>query len=151
MAGREDIVKDAYAIKDFEWKPLYPNNMPDNGLTGYYAVKLHEMEEGVLSGRKYTILFQHEMDEDGMILADAGVEYYILFEKCYTEVVGMGVHPEPSNDVDIFSTYERGTLNNLEVNDYGCFICVCKTLEQAKKMAVSNYQAVFGYVLSYLL
>lgn len=151
MAEIEDIVKDAYGVKDFDWKPLYPNNMPCNGLMGYYAVKLHELEEGVLSGRKYTILFQCEMDEDGITLENAGVEYYVLFEKCYDEIVGLGVHPAPSDNVSMFSTHEGGTLNALEVNGYGRFCYVCKTLEQAKRLAVMNYQMVFGYALSHLL
>lgn len=150
MSDIEEIVKDAYALKELEWKPLYPNNMPCNHLEGYYALKLHELEEGVVSGRKYTILFQRKIDEEGMIISEE-VEYYVLLEKSYCEIVGALQHPEPSNASIDSETERSNTLHSLEVNDYGRFSCVCKTLEAAKKMAIKNYQGVFGYALSYLL
>lgn len=57
-------------------------------------MKLPELEEGVVSGRKYTILFQRKADEEGMINSEE-VEYYILLEKSYYEIVGALQHPEP--------------------------------------------------------
>lgn len=152
MSSTREIVEDAYAMVGFEWKPLYPNNMPCNGQEGYYAVKLHELDEdGVLSGRKYTILYQRE-SEGGCIKPDAKIEYYILFEKSYYEIVGRKEHPEPSDECDIMEELEDGsTLRSIELNDYGSFSWVCKTLDEAKEMALQRYQSVFGYAMSFLI
>ena len=55
----QKIVEYAKALKpeDMEWKPLYPNNMPGNGLMGYAAYL--ELPDGS-GGRHYTILLQHK-------------------------------------------------------------------------------------------
>lgn len=152
MSSTREIVEDAYKMTGFDWKPLYPNNMPCNGQEGYYAVKLHELEDGITSGRKYTILYQRETDEEGCMKADGKIEYYVLFEKSYYEILGRKEHPEPSDECDIMSDdWTENTLHDSEVNDYGGFCWVCKTLDEAKKMALARYQAVFGYALSHLL
>ena len=152
MSSTREIVEDAYKMTGFDWKPLYPNNMPCNGQEGFYTIKLHELEEGVISGRKYTIFFQRETDEEGCLKADGKIEYYVLFEKSYFEILGRKEHPEPSDEDDIMSDdWKENTLHACEVNDRGHFSWVCKTLDEAKKMALERYQAVFGYALSHLL
>lgn len=152
MSSTREIVEDAYSMTGFDWKPLYPNNMPCNGQEGYYAVKLHELEDGVTSGRKYTILYQRETDEEGCLKEDAPIEYYVLFEKSYLEVQGRMEHPEPSDEDDFMGDdWKENTLHACEVNDYGSFSWVCKTLDEAKNRALKQYQLVFGYALSHLL
>ena len=152
MSSIREIVEDAYSLKQLEWKPLYPNNMPCNLLSGYYALKLLELEKGVVGGRKYTILFQQKTDEEGMILSgNSEIEYYSLFEKSYDAIVGNLEHPKPCNEDVHFEILAENTLNSLEVNDYGTFSWVCKSLDEAKERAVKNYQAVFGYALSHIL
>lgn len=145
MSSIREIVEDAYQMTEFDWKPLYPNNMPCNGKEGYYAVKLHESDDGVISGRKYTILFQRETDEEGCLTEDAPIEYYVLFEKNYLEVQGRIEHPEPSNEsCPLDALEDSNTLNILEINDYGRFSFVCKTLEEAKKMARRDIRLYLG-------
>lgn len=152
MSSTREIVEDAYKMTGFDWKPLYPNNMPCNGQEGYYAIKLHELEDGVISGRKYTILYQRKTNEEGYLTEDAPIEYYVLFEKSYLEIHGRKEHPEPSDEDGFMSNdCKENTLHACEVNDYGSFSQVCKTLDEAKKMALERYQAVFGYALSHLL
>lgn len=152
MPSTREIVEDAYKMTGFDWKPLYPNNMPCNGQEGFYAIKLHELEDGVTSGRKYTILYQRKTNEEGCLTEDAPIEYYVLFEKNYLAIQGRKEHPEPSNEsCPLDALEDSNTLNVLEINDYGSFSWVCKTLDEAKKMALERYQAVFGYALSHLL
>ena len=45
--------------KDFIWKPAHPNNMPQNGIDGYYCI----IRTSSTCARKYTILFQYRIDE----------------------------------------------------------------------------------------
>ena len=62
-----EFVENAYKTteNDLIWKPIYPNNMPDNGVEGYYCLMLHKDKEGKYSGRKYSIVFQYEEAEKG--------------------------------------------------------------------------------------
>ncbi len=74
----QKIVEYAKTLKpeDMEWKPLYPNNMPGNGLMGYAAYL--ELPDGS-GGRHYTILLQHKEDERGCMLEE--MELYVLLER----------------------------------------------------------------------
>jgi hypothetical protein len=77
----QKIVEYAKTLKpeDMEWKPLYPNNMPGNGLMGY-AARL-ELPDGSGS-RYYTIRLQYKEDERGCMLEE--VELYVLFERTHS-------------------------------------------------------------------
>lgn len=137
------------SVDDFVWKPLYPNNMTCNGLKGYYSMKLHSNEDGTVSGRKYTILFQHKLDENGCSLSD--IDLYIFFEKSYYDIKGSLEHPEPNDkfDLSIFNCDDTLTAN--EVNDYGSFIRACKSLDEAKELALRQYKMIYGYVMSHFI
>lgn len=149
---REFVKKaNALTLDDLNWKPLYPNNMPCNGLNGYYCLILHTDSKGITYGRKYTIEFQYKETDLGTGITNRkDIDRYILFEKSYSEIHGSCEHPEPSND---FNLWEDGinTLNAAEVNDYGRFVYAYKDLEFAKKRALTQYKAVYGYAMSYII
>lgn len=94
-----------------------------------------------------------DMVDEGKIAMRPAVELsYLSFEKSYYEILGRKEHPEPSDECDIMSdNWTENTLHDSEVNDYGGFCWVCKTLDEAKKRALKQYQIVFGYALSHLL
>lgn len=153
MTNRE-IVEKAYKtnVDDLIWKPIYPNNMRGNGLDGYYCLMLHKDKEGKVSGRKYSIVFQHEEVEKGTGLINLNkINGYILFEKVYCEIVGPLDYPEAlENDApDLW--HSKNTLSSSDMNDKGSFIYAYDNIEDAKKRALHQYQAIYGYVLSYMI
>lgn len=133
------------------WKPYHANNMIQNGLDGYYTVILKKDKDGKVSGRKYTILFQYESDNNGLILNKDKPELYILFEKSYYDVKGPLEHPQPSFGENLkFFEDENITLSDCEVNSFGTFVHAFKNVEDAKERALRQYQHIYGYVASFL-
>lgn len=137
-------VERAYALRpeDLEWKPYYPNNMLQCGQEGWYCVIQGPNGE---FARKYTIVFQYPENEDCAACPNQGIDRYILYERCYSGNNGPIAYPEPSRESAGPSSPALG------VNDFGRFVYAHKTLEQAKKRALSSYQAVYGYAMSHLL
>jgi len=152
---KEDIEK-AYAVEleDMTWKPIYPNNIKGNGVAGYYCLMLHKDENGKVSGRKYCIIFQHEEEEIGTGLINPNkIEQYILFEKSYRKIEGHLDYPKPIEYGEPNDIWNRdgNTLCSLDMNDYGSFVYAYKNIEDAKKRALNQYKAIYGYVLSYFI
>lgn len=153
----EQVVKGAYElnVEDLTWKPLYPNNMKGGEVVGIYCLVLYENEDGTYAGRKYTIYYQLPLDSDRALKKEEP-ELYILFEKCYYNLVNRE-HPEPTDDFsdiinEITKKYDyREELNHVELNDYGTFHRAYKKIEDAKKGAVNCYKAVFSYAMSHML
>lgn len=135
-----ETVRRAYALTadQLDWKPYYPNNMPQNGQEGWYCI----IQNGD-HARKYTITFQYPVVDD-ISRPDLGVDRYILFEKLYHDLEGPLEYPEPTPDFDIL-------YSGCDINSFGKFVYAHKTLDDAKRSAVSQWQAVFGYALSHLL
>lgn len=135
-----EAVERAYALtaEDLDWRPYYPNNMPQNGQEGWYCV----IQDGD-HARKYTIKFQYPL-VDGASRPDLGVDRYILFQKLYHGLEGPLEYPGPAPDFDIFHS-------PCDINSFGDFVYAHKTLEDAKRQVVWQWQAVFGYALSHLL
>lgn len=139
---------------DFVWKELYPNNMPCNGIEGYYCL----VNVGNNCARKYTIKFQKEtLKKDGSngILNNRNrvttpVEFYILLEQNYSNIKGEIKIPEPSNDFLFKSLNNDNTFSNCSVNTYGSFIRVYKDLEGAKTGAYGQYIEIYGFVSAHL-
>ncbi len=123
------------------WKPYFPNNMLQNGQEGWYCV----LQKGD-HARKYTITFQYPLDEEGLSRPDWGIDRYILFEKLYFDLKGPLTYPEPHED----DSWEMLTAAD-DLNDFGGFVYAHRTLEDAKKRALRQWQAVFGYALSHLI
>lgn len=152
MTNRE-IVEKAYAtnLEDMIWKPIYPNNMRGNGLDGYYCLMLHKGNDGKVSGRKYSIVFQNEEVEKGTGFVDPNkINAYILFEKVYCEVVGPLDYPEAQEDYAPDLWKSENTLNSADMNDKGSFVYAYDNIEDAKKRAMCQYKAIYGYVLSHM-
>ena len=153
----EEVVNGASELKaeDLDWKPLYANNMLPGPVNGMYCLVLHENRDGTYAGRKYTIYYQLPVDKDGVIRRKEP-ELYILFEKCYSNLVNKN-HPEPTNDFsDIIDEISKESVYNeelthAEINDYGRFHRAYKDIEDAKKGAIRCYKAVFGYAMSHML
>ena len=149
-----EIVRKAIELtpENLEWKPLYPNNMPCNGLDGYYCLILNTDSEGKVFGRKYTICFQYKEVEEGIGCVNTKeIDRYILFEKSYFEIIGSTIHPEPSDDSWNLWEESENTLNAAEVNDYGNFVYAYETLDGAKKRALRQYKVIYGYAMSHML
>ena len=134
-----------------EWKPIYPNNMLPNGIDGYYCLVLCQNKNGTYSGRKYSIVFQHEERESGTgFINKEKVDRYVLFEKIYTEIIGPLEYPEPTDEAPELFKECINTLNAYDVNDYGGFVYAYETIEMAKKRAQVQWDHIYGYVASFL-
>lgn len=156
MTNRE-IVEQAYQteLSNMVWKPIYPNNMKCNGIDGYYCLMLHKDKEGKVSGRKYSIVFQNEEVEKGTGLVNPNkINGYILFEKVYREIVGPLDYPEATDrePLDLWHYNENeNTLHSSDMNDKGSFVYAYDNIEDAKKRALCQYKAIYGYVLSHMV
>ena len=146
-----EIVKRAneLTLEDLVWKELHPNNMKSNPLEGYYCLILHKDESGRVSGRKYTITFQYKEIEPGLTSMNSEIEAYILHEKSYINIVGPLEHPEPNNDIRWSN--DGITFDDYEVNDTGSFIRAFWNIEDAKKRALIQYKAIYGYAMSHIV
>lgn len=151
--GIKKTVEYANNIKpeDLIWKPIYPNNLIENEIVGYYALLLIHHENGPVSGRKYSILFQYKEIEKGTGCVTKDIECYILFEKTLGEIIGPLDYPPPRE-------YEAGlpwnkdiTLNDGGVNDYGGFVRAYWNIKDAKNRALVQFRATYGYAMSHLI
>ena len=143
--------KNGEANKLFEWKPLHPNNMKCNGLSGYYCLMIRQKDDGTYYGRKYTIEFQHKEVEPGTGYIDPQtIDRYILFENTYPEIIGTLEYPEPTNEDHGLFNDDKNTLSAYDVNNYGGFVYAYETLELAKKRAEVQYYHIFSYVASFI-
>ena len=148
-----EFVENAYKTteNDLIWKPIYPNNMPDNGVEGYYCLMLHKDKEGKYSGRKYSIVFQYEEVEKGSGLINTDkINAFILFEKVYREIIGPLDYPSSINE-ESNPLYSKNTLNSYDMNSFGSFVYAYDNIEDAKKRALFQYKAIYGYVASYMI
>lgn len=153
MTNRE-IVEKAYAtnIEDMVWKPVYPNNILGNGIEGYYCLMLHKDKVGKISGRKYTIAFQYEEVEKGTgFVNPEKINGYILFEKVYREIVGSLDYQGPYEGYVPDLWKSENTLSSSDMNDKGSFVYAYDNIEDAKKRAMCQYKAIYGYVLSHMV
>ena len=147
--GIKETVQYAKNLKkeDLKWQPLYPNNMPVNGLQGCYCCLWIKNRDGKYDGRKYTVLFQEKEDERGCTIKGE-VEFYILFEKSYHWLDKPLVHPEPSdNRILSIGRHEEG----YDVNDYGTFVRAYTSENKARERALLQFKMVYGYALSRLI
>ena len=111
---------------DFNWKPIYANNLIQNGQDGWYAI-LHAKKDGKFYVCKWSILFQREELEPMYQAQDAETESYILFMERYFDLAEPIIYPEPSNETSFY-----------DVNEYGSFVRAYKTLEEAKSGAIAR-------------
>ena len=124
--------------EDVEWKNLYPNNMPDNGLSGYYMLLFRGNRDGSIYGCKFTIAFQEEEIMPLRTRSGAQIEAYNLFCKRYLDVTGELQYPEPSNELVLMAGESKTFEDPNGVNDYGDFVRSYRTLEDAKTGALAR-------------
>lgn len=135
--GAIDAYRKARDLKDLDWKPYYPNNIPSNGLEGYYVIV-----NGDNSARKFTILFQYGQDEDGLVRKGDEPELYILFCKIYPEK--KEEYKQPSEDSSMITNYE-------DINEFGDFIRAYHDIDKAKREAIRQFKMIYMYCMSFIL
>lgn len=143
--------KDTYNIKleDLNWKPIHPNNLESNPIEGYYCIILHKLNDNTISGRKYSILFQHEEISMGLI-DRSKIERYNLFEKSYSSVEGNLDYDAPRKMFTNTFWNDDRTFSDNDINSYGSFVRSYDNIEDAKARALGQYKAVYGYALSFI-
>lgn len=129
---------------DFQWKPLYPNNMPSNPLAGIY-LDMFFKEGDHFQYVKFTIEYKSRCDENGFSHPDEGVKYYVLHLLEENNLEEMFEIPEPSEEYHPFEHTNADVLN-----DYGRFRYVFDDEETAKKV-VSNELLQKIYPATYIL
>lgn len=128
----------------FEWKPIYPNNMPCNPQNGIYVDMFFE-REGKYTYLKYSIQYQSRCDKDGLSHPEEGPQFYILHELRENDIEEKFDIPEPSNDFRW-----DNHLANL-VNNYGRFRYAFNDEETAKSVVSHELLSLiypYGYILS---
>ena len=136
-AKRRESERITLTPNDMVWNPLYPNNMPNNGLAGYYSLLFKKNDDGSVYGCKWTIKFQKEEEKPMWQQTDAKTEMYILFMKRYFNVQGPLYYPKPQNNTT-FRFESEETFRNETVNDTGDFVRAYHTLEEAKEGAAAR-------------
>jgi hypothetical protein len=129
--------------KNFEWRPIYPNNMIQNGIEGIFTDMFFE-NNGKYRYIKYSIIYQPRCDSDGMSHPEEETAFYILHELRINDLEEKFQIPEPGKHMDWENPYA-----NL-VNDYGRFRYAFSEEETAKSV-VSNELVMMIYPYGYLL
>ena len=120
-------LKDVYikAISnDFEWKPIYPNNLLCNGVEGVYTDMFFKQGD-TYTYIKYSIEYARRVDSRGLIHPEEPIKYYVLHELILRDLPEPFEIPEPSNKSNFYS-------NAHYVSNYGRFRCVFDDEETAK-------------------
>ena len=128
---------------DFEWKNIYPDNMPCNGVKGKYT-EMFFKKDGKYTYIKYSIEYCSRCDEDGLSHPEEGTKYYVLHELIKHDLEETFKIPEPSNE---FLWDE--SLACL-VNEYGRFRYVFDDEKTAKKVAANDLLMLI-YPYTYIL
>lgn len=128
---------------DFEWKPMYPNNVLCNTLDGVYTDMFFE-HDGKYQYIKYSIQYQSRCDQDGLSHPEEGTAYYILHELRLFDLEEKFVIPEPNDKFEL-----ENDLAHM-VNSYGRFRYAFSDEETAKKV-VTNELVQMLYPYTYIL
>lgn len=147
MSERIEWMKRIYKTavrKELEWKPIYPNNMPCNGMEGVYTDMFFE-QDGSYTYFKFSIQYCAKCDENGLTRRDEGIRYYVLHELRRSNLEERFEIPTPSDETDVLH-------DNLAlfVNNYGRFRYVFDDVETAKSV-VANELLQYIYPFTYLL
>lgn len=120
----------------FLWKPLYPNNMPQNSQFGEYALLFKE-HEGKVVGYKFSVVYQRkEVSPLRLAGCDALIERYNLFEQRYDDVFGPLAVTSDNKKLGIKGDFDWAcTLHDYTVNHPGNFIRSFETMDEAKAYA----------------
>jgi hypothetical protein len=130
--------------KNFEWKPIYSNNMLQNGIAGIYTDMFFEWD-GKYRYIKYSIEYQSRCDGDGLSHSEEGTAFYILHALVIDDLEEKFEIPEPDNHFDWEDTYAN------MVNNYGRFRYAFSDEETAKSVVSHELLGMiypYGYLLS---
>ena len=125
---------------DLEWKNIYSNNMPCNGIEGIYTDMFFE-KDGKYTYWKFSIEYMARCDSEGTLHPKDGIKYYVLHELNIDDLEETFQIPEPSDKLDL-----NDDLRFL-VNDYGNFKYVFDDVETAKSAA---QHALLGIIYPYI-
>lgn len=128
---------------EFEWKNIYFNNMPCNGVTGIYTDMFFK-EENEYTYIKYSIEYCSRCDKKGVSHPEEGIRYFVLHELKIDNLDEKFDIPEPSN------TPPGDGSAAYRVNSYGRFRYVFDDEETAKSVAV-NELLMWIYSYTYIL
>ena len=133
--GRNEIRPD-----DLKWLDRHPNNMESNGVDGCYSLVFKRNYDGKIYACKWTIEYQEEEIEPGMISSDSKIESYNLFMMRIFEVKGLLHYPAMIKRGENHNFMEESddTFTHDGVNTCGEFVCSYRTLEEAKTGAASR-------------
>ncbi len=116
-----------------EWKPLYINNILSNSIIGYYTFLFKKQADDSISGYKWTVVYQPEESEYGLMKKPVTIEVYNLYFKEYRNVAGVLGYREPGHTN--WQCYAKSTIQD-GVHSYGKFVRSYKTFELAKGAAL---------------
>ena len=116
--------------ENWQWKPLYYNNMPSNGVVGVYSDMFFE-NNGDYDYIKFTIQYISRCDESGISHPEEGVKYYILHSLMIYDLQKTFAISGPTDDYLPFIQENKSKL----LNDYGRFRYVFDDEETTKKVA----------------
>lgn len=106
---------------NFEWHPLYLNNMPGNGVAGTYT-DMYFVRDGHFQYVRFTIEYVARCDKNGISHPEEGVKYYVL------------------HMVDL--------IDQDTADDYGIFRYVFDDKKTAKKVIVNELlQMIYPFTL----
>lgn len=147
MSDRLQWMKDVYTKaqnNDFDWKPIYPNNILSNGVVGIFTDMFFELDNK-FQYIKFSIQYQPRCDKDGISHPAEGTAFYILHELTINDLDEKFEIPEPSEKFDI-----ENDISFL-INNYGRFRYAFSDEETAKCAAAAQLIHMiypFGYLLS---
>ena len=116
--------------EDLQWVEYHPNNIKSNPLEGFYSLMFMVKDDKIYCC-KWTIQFQWEEVEPGVISRNSPINAYNLFLQRYFEVNGPMCYPELSEHFDWKEDGEK-TFTADGVNSAGDFVYSYRTLEEAK-------------------
>jgi hypothetical protein len=146
MSELLSMMKEVYIKAEnnnFEWRPIYPNNMIQNGIEGIFTDMFFE-NNGKFRYIKFCIIYQSRCDRNGLSHPEEGTAFYILHVLIKDDLEEKFQIPEPGNHMDWENPYA-----NL-VNNYGRFRYAFNDEETAKSV-ISHELLMMIYPYVYLL
>ena len=144
MSELLEFLKPIYstAIKnDFVWKPIHPNNMLENPISGVYT-DFNFKDKDKYRYVKYSIQYQSMCDSNGLSHPELGTKYYILHE---FQIISNDpiIVPEPTGN------FTFGAFDGY-INDYGRFRYAFDDEATAKSVACKELLQII-YPYTYIL
>lgn len=126
-------MSDILKKEDLKWKVKNSNNIKGNSLEYWYTT-YHNGD----SSRKYYIIPQYRMLENGCVDIHSEPELYIYFEALGRKLEDGEEDCKYSGIGDGY-VYEKGTFKR-----------AYRTIEEAKERAYEDYRHIYSYVMSFV-